>query len=42
MNTPHRHLYIIIALMLLVAREDVDGLRVRDRIEMPIETERLV
>lgn len=35
-NTPHSStpLYRLIALMLLIAKEDIDGLRVRDRVEM--------
>jgi hypothetical protein len=39
---PHKSLYIVVAIMLLVAREDVDGIRIRDRIEVPIDRERLV
>ena len=42
MRTPPRHLYFIVAIMLLVAREDIDGLRVRDRIEIPIDKEWIV
>lgn len=42
MNTQPRYLYIIVAIMLLVAKEDIDGLRVRDRIELPIDKEWIV
>lgn len=37
--TPNRYLYIIVAIMLLVAREDIDGLRVRDRLEAMVDRE---
>lgn len=42
MNTQPRYLYIIVAIMLLVAKEDIDGLRARDRIELPIDKEWIV
>ena len=42
MNMQPKYLYIIIALMLLVAKEDIDGLRVRDRIELPIDKEWII
>lgn len=42
MNAPSRYLYIIVAIMLLVAKEDVDGLRVRDRLEATIDREWIV
>lgn len=29
----HRGLYVVVALMLFIAKEDIDGFRVRDRIE---------
>lgn len=41
-KTQYRHLYIIVAIMLLVAKEDIDAQRVRDRIELPIDREWLV
>lgn len=40
--TKPRYLYILVAIMLLVAREDIDGLRVRDRIELPVDREWMV
>jgi hypothetical protein len=40
--TPHKSLYIIVAIMLLVAREDIDGIRIRDRLEVPVDREWLV
>lgn len=42
MNKPPRYLYVIVAIMLLVAKEDIDGLRVRDRTEMTIDREWIV
>lgn len=42
MTRPPKHLYILIAIMLLVAREDVDGLRVSDRLEPSLQREVLV
>jgi len=41
-TNPHRYLYVVVAIMLLVAREDIDGIRIRDRIEVPIDREWLV
>jgi hypothetical protein len=39
---PHKALYIVIAFMLLVAREDIDGLRISDRLEPRAMREQLV
>lgn len=42
MKTPRPFMYVIVAIMLLVAKEDIDGLRVRDRIELPIDREWII
>lgn len=42
MAMPNKALYIIVAIMLLVAREDIDGLRISDRIEARSTREYLV
>ena len=42
MKTPPRYMYIIVALMMLIAKEDIDGMRVRDRIMIPIDKEWIV
>lgn len=42
MTSSPRYFYFLIALMLLIAREDIDGIRVRDRIEILLEKDWIV
>jgi hypothetical protein len=41
-NSGNKYLYILVGIMLLVAKEDIDGLRVRDRIEFPADREWII
>ena len=38
-KTTNTHLYVVGAAMLLVAQEDIDGLRVSDRVDAPVHRE---